>query len=277
MKLENSYQNLFTEINNFTVSYNDVGESSIPIIFLHGFPFDKSMWNGQLDALKATKRVIAIDIRGFGKSTDEKTQLNIQLFADDLMSFMDHLNITKAVICGLSMGGFIALNALKRFPERIEALILCDTQCIADTAEIKANRYKAIEQINLNGTTEFNEKFIKNVFHPSSLVDKKEVVENLRKIVFANSKQIITAGITALAERSETCSILNNIQVPTLIICGREDEVTPLEQSEFMHKNIKGSTLKIIENAGHVSNLEHPKEFSKHLGDFLNSINSRID
>jgi len=271
MELGNSYQNLFAEINNFTVSYYDVGESSVPIIFLHGFPFDKSMWNEQVDALKATNRVIALNIRGFGKSTDEKSILDIALFANDLILYMDHLNINKAIICGLSMGGFIALNALKRFPERFEALILCDTQCVADTAEIKANRYKAIEQINNEGTTDFNEKFIKNIFHPSSLIDKKEVVENVRKIVFANSKQIITAGITALAERSETCSNLDNIRIPTLIICGREDEVTPLEQSEFMHQNIEGSILNIIENAGHVSNLEHPNEFNKHLINFLNS------
>ena len=271
MELDNSYQNLFAEINNFTVSYYDVGESSVPIIFLHGFPFDKSMWNEQVDALKATNRVIALNIRGFGKSTDEKSILDIALFANDLILYMDHLNINKAIICGLSMGGFIALNALKRFPERFEALILCDTQCVADTAEIKANRYKAIEQINSEGTTDFNEKFIKNVFHPDSLIEKKEAVKNVRKIVFANSKQIITAGITALAERSETCSNLDNIRIPTLIICGREDEVTPLEQSEFMHQNIEGSILNIIENAGHVSNLEHPNEFNKHLINFLNS------
>jgi pimeloyl-ACP methyl ester carboxylesterase len=275
MELNNSYQNLFTEINNFTVSYYDVGESSIPIIFLHGFPFDKSMWNGQLDAFKATNRVIALDIRGFGKSTDEKSILDIEHFANDLIAFMDHLNIQKTIICGLSMGGFIALNAIKRFPERFEAIILCDTQCISDTAEVKAKRYKAIEQINSEGTTDFNEKFIKNIFHPDSLTDKKEVVENVRSVVFANSSQIIKAGLIALAERSETCSVLNNIQVPTLIICGREDEVTALEQSEFMHNNIKGSSLKIIENAGHVSNLEHPDEFNKHVIEFIQLINSQ--
>jgi len=106
------------------------------------------------------------------------------------------------------------------------------------------------------------------------LTDKVELVESLRSIVFANSKEIITAGLTALAERSETCSILKTIGIPTLIICGREDEVTPLVQSEFMQKHIKGSILKIIDNAGHVSNLEHPEEFNTYLTDFLNSINS---
>lgn len=274
MELDNSYQNLLTEVNNITISYNDVGEGSIPVIFLHGFPFDKSMWKGQLDTLKSSNRVIACDIRGFGKSTDEKTLLSIDLFGNDLVAFMDKLNIDKAILCGLSMGGYIALHVLKRFPERFEALILSDTQCIADTAEVKENRYKAIEQINLDGAAAFNEKFIKSVFHPDSLTNKIELVENLRSIVFANSKEIITAGLTALAERSETCSSLKAIRIPTLIICGREDKVTPLGQSEYMHGHIEGASLKIIDNAGHVSNLEQPEEFNKHLLDFLNSLHA---
>ncbi len=274
MELDNSYQNLLTEANNITIAYHDAGEGSIPIIFLHGFPFDKSMWNGQLDSLKSSYRVIACDIRGFGKTTAENTALSIDLFSEDLVSFMDKLNITKAIICGLSMGGYISLNAIKRFPERFEALILCDTQCIADSAEVKENRYKAIEQINLEGVTEFSEKFIKGVFHPDSLTNKIAVVENLQTVVVANSKGIISAGLTALAERSETCSSLDAIGIPTLIICGREDKVIPLAQAEFMHGHIKGSILKIIDTAGHVSNLEQPEQFNKCVLDFLNSLNA---
>ncbi|MBK8504788.1 MAG: alpha/beta hydrolase [Saprospiraceae bacterium] len=274
MKSDNAYQNLFTEVNNITISYNDVGEGSIPVIFLHGFPFDKSMWKGQLDCLKSSNRVIACDLRGFGKSTDEKTVLSIDLFCEDLVSFMDKLNIEKAIPCGLSMGGYIALRAIERFTERFEALILCDTQCIADNADVKEKRYTAIEQINLDGADSFNEKFIKSVFHPDSFANKMELVENLRSIVSANSKGIIAAGLTALAERSETCSALDGIHLPTLIICGREDVVTPLSQSQFMHEHIEGSWLKIIEIAGHVSNLEQPEEFNRYLQDFLNSLNS---
>ncbi len=274
MELDNSLQNLSIVVKNVTMSYNDVGEGEIPIIFLHGFPFDKSMWKNQLDSLKSSYRAIAFDIRGFGKSTDENTPLSIDLFSEDLIAFMDKLNIKKAIICGLSMGGYIALNAIKRFPELFIALILCDTQCIADTAEVKENRYKAIEQINLDGSDTFNEKFIKGVFSPDSLTNKTDLVENLKSIVFENTKDIIIAGLIALAERSETCSTLKAIGIPTLIICGREDAVTPLVQSEYLHGHIKGSILKIIDNAGHVSNLEQPKEFNKQILNFLNSLNA---
>ena len=277
MELDNSYQNLLIEVNNLVISYNDVGEGIIPILFLHGFPFDKSMWKGQLDNLKTLTRVIAIDIRGFGKSIDNETPLSIDLFSEDLIAFMDKLNIKKATVCGLSMGGYIALNAVKRFPERFNALILSDTQCIADSTEIKENRYKTIEKIEQNGATEFNEKFIKDVFHPDSITNKIALVENLRSVVFANSKEIIIAGLTALAERVETCSSLSTISIPTLIICGKEDVVTPLEQSEFLHKHIDKSSFKIIENAGHVSNLEQPEAYNKHISDFLISLDEVVN
>lgn len=272
MEKHNSYKNRIIEVNNVQLSYNDVGEGNILVLFLHGFPFDKAMWKEQLDFLKSTNRLIAIDIRGFGESTDEDSKLSMDLFADDLIALLDKLNIEKVVICGLSMGGFIALNAVKRFPERFEALILCDTQCIADTADVKKNRMKTIEQINSEGPEEFNEKFVKSVFHPNSLKNKKELVNYLRTVVYANSKEVLTRGLTALAERSETCSTLDKIHIPTLIICGRQDEVTPLSESEFMHKHISKSDLKVIENAGHVSNLEHPEEFNIYLKEFLEKL-----
>lgn len=253
----------------FDLSYDDMGEGKVPIIFLHGFPFDKSMWELQLEFLKFNYRLIACDIRGFGKSKDEDSPLSIDLFADDLIQFMDKLKIEKAIICGLSMGGYIALNALKRFPERFTGLVLADTQCIADSPEVKKNRYKTIDEIEAIGVAEFNEGFIKKVFHKDSFTNNKEVVEQLKTVVSANSQHSITQGLEALADRSETCSSLKDISIPTLIICGRQDEVTPLAQSESMHSSIKGSVLKVIENAGHVSNLEQPHEFAKHLSEFL--------
>jgi len=273
MKIENKGFNLTIPVNNFDLFYDDVGEGNVPVIFVHGFPFDKSMWQGQLDFLQSAYRVIAFDIRGFGKSTDENSSLSIDLFTDDLIAFMDQLNIEKAVICGLSMGGYITLNAYQRFPDRFEALILADTQCIADTPEVKEKRYEAINDIEVNGVANFNESFIKKVFYKDSFTNKKEQVEELRSVVFSNPEHLIQRGLAAIAERSETCSTLDKITIPTLIICGKEDSVTPLAQSEAMKKAISGATLKVIENAGHVSNLEQADEFNKHLSDFLKAIN----
>ena len=272
MATERKGYNLLVNVNNVDLSYNDVGEGHIPIVFLHGFPFDKTMWQEQLDFFKSTHRVITCDIRGFGKSIDEESHLSMDLFANDLILFIDKLSIDKVIICGLSMGGYIAFNAIKRFPSRFEALILCDTQCIADSYDVKVNRYQTISDIKEFGATNFNEGFIKKVFYEKSLINKPELVEQLRNVVFANSDHIITQGLTALAERVETCSILDNISIPTLIICGREDVVTPLEESKFMNSKIKGSILHVIGNAGHVSNLEEPGKFNKYIRDFLNDF-----
>lgn len=271
MKSATNAYNLMIPVNNTSICYDDVGDGNIPIIFLHGFPFNKSMWHGQMEFLKFQHRLIALDIRGFGKSTDEDSELSIDLFAEDLIAFMDALSIEQAIICGLSMGGFIALNAVKRFPHRFVSLILCDTQCVADTPTIKEKRYKTIEEIKEKGVKEFNDGFIKSVFHEDSILNKKELVETLRRVVYGNTQHIITMGLTALAERSETCFSLGDIKIPTLIICGREDEVTPLEQSVHMHENIKYSILYVLDHSGHVSNLEQPHEFNKHLLHFVSS------
>jgi len=264
--------NLTLALGSLSVSYNDLGEGNTPLIFLHGYPFDKSSWNGQLDALQLVTRVIAYDIRGFGGSIDEDTAMSIDLFADDLIRFMDALHIERAIVCGLSMGGYIALNAQKRFPERFTGLILCDTQCNADSPEGKANRYRAIEGIKSKGVTEFGEAFVKKVFAPASLESKKDVVEKVRQVVLANSAPIMMAGLVALAERTESCSTLVNISVPTLFLCGADDAITPTAQSQFMHDKVTGSVLRIIENAGHVSNLEQPETFNFYIRDFLESV-----
>lgn len=272
MKTPTQGYNLMIEVDNFNLSYDDIGEGVIPIVFLHGFPFDKMMWQKQMEFLKTTHRVIACDIRGFGKSKDEESRLDIDLFANDLILFIDKLGFKKVIVCGLSMGGYIALNAIKRFPGRFEALMLCDTQCIADSHDVLAKRYATIENIKEFGTSNFNEEFIKKVFHESSITHKPDLVEQLRNVVFSNSQHIIIQGLTALAERSETCPFLDEIAIPTLIICGRADVVTPLTESKFMNKNIKGSVLHVINNAGHVSNLEEPVKFNKHLRNFLNDF-----
>lgn len=274
MKTEIKGTNLSIPVSGFQLSYDEAGKGVVPIIFLHGFPFDKNMWQGQLDFLKDSYRIILCDIRGFGKSTDEKSTLSMDLFADDLIAFMDALNIEKAVVCGLSMGGFISLNAIERFPERFVGLILCDTQCIADSPEVKAKRYKTIDEINANGASGFNEGFVKSVFSKHSLENKKGLVDQLSTVVFANTDHIIKQGLTALAERSETCSSLGRISTPTMILCGREDTVTPLMQSIHMRASIEGALLHVIGQAGHVSNLEQPDEFNDHLRSFLKSLSN---
>lgn len=254
----------------FVIAYDDIGAGA-PIIFLHGFPFNKSMWESQYHSLKQSFRVIAPDIRGFGYSKDDSSELSIELFADDMIALMEELKLEKVTICGLSMGGYIALNAIQRYPERFNALILCDTQCNSDTDEGKAKRYKSIEDIKANGITEFTEGFLKNVFHAETQSNKPELVAGLKNMMLSNSEHAFINGLKALAERKETCSKLDQIRVPTLIICGSDDSLTPVSKSQYLHEHIKDSQLRIIQNAGHISNMEQPEEFNKIIIDFLKS------
>jgi len=259
-------------VNGATISYDDLGEGKIPILFIHGFPFDKSSWQPQMEFLKTSHRVIAYDIRGFGKSTPGNEKASISIFADDLIKLIDGLQVEKVIACGLSMGGYILLNAANRYPEKFAALILSDTQCIADTPEAKEERYKTIEQIKTGGLNDFAEGSVKNLFYQESLETKKEVVEKIKDIILSTSPETITGTLEALAGRDETCFSLDNISVPTLILCGKEDKITPLVQSEFLHKGIKNSTLHSIDKAGHLSNLEQPNEFNEHLNHFISVL-----
>lgn len=261
-------------VNGTTVCYDDLGEGTIPLIFIHGFPFNKSSWEPQLDYFKNTRRVIAYDIRGFGKSTSGQAEKTMSLFAADLIGFMDALEIDRAIVCGLSMGGFILLNAANRFPERFKALVFCDTQCIADSHEIKEKRYETIAHIRISGTRDFADDFIEKVFCKETLSSKKKLVEKVRAAVLSTSSETITEGLFALAQRWDMCKSLGEIWVPSLILCGTEDVVTVPSESEFIHRNIANSKLNFIDTAGHLSNLEQPEEFNMHLANFIRNLMS---
>ncbi|HKR03552.1 MAG TPA: alpha/beta fold hydrolase [Bacteroidia bacterium] len=259
-------------VDDVTICYDDFGKGLIPVIFIHGFPFDKSSWQPQMDFLKKSHRVIAYDIRGFGKSTAGKEKMSIELFADDLIKFMDYLQIPQAIVCGLSMGGYILLNAVNRYPGKFKAIILCDTQCIADTPEVKEKRSQTISHIMASGLKDFAEGFIKNIFCQETLDAKKEIAEKIKNTILSTSAVTVTGTLNALAQRWETCSSLHEISIPALILCGKEDKVTPLAQSEFLLQNIANATLHSISKAGHVSNLEQPDEFNQHIYSFISGL-----
>lgn len=207
--------------NDITINYEDEGKGNIPLIFIHGFPFNKSMWQPQLEFFKKEYRVITYDIRGFGQSTFGSTQHSISLYADDLIFMMDTLGIEKAIVCGLSMGGYILLNAAIRHPEKFVGIILADTQCSADSPSAKEKRFKTMEQIEAGGLFDFASGFVENVFHKVTLIDNKDLVEKIKGVILSTSPTTIVAALNALANREETCGNLNKILTPTLILYGK--------------------------------------------------------
>ncbi len=257
-------------INGLVVSYNDVGAADAPVmILLHGFPLNKSMWAPQLEALREDFRVIAYDIRGHGDSESGTADFSIEMFVNDLLCFMETLGLEKVILFGFSMGGYIALNAVERFPERFEALILSDTQCIADTPGIREKRIASMDRILENGVEAYADEILVKLFAPASFVRHRPEVEAVREMIVNTSTESLCNTLFALAARKETRGKLMEIGIPTLILVGKEDQITPLEASQLMHGRIRGSVLAVVDHAGHLANMENPVVFNKHLVHFV--------
>lgn len=263
-------------INNVLHRYIDIGiPTATPVIFIHGFPFSHKMWtftNGQTELLAGTNRVIAYDIRGQGESEVGTGHYSIEFFVDDLIGLMDHLAIHKAILCGLSMGGYIALRAVERNPERILGLVLCDTKSEADGNEAKIKRAGAMKSIQAGGVKAYAADYVKNVFAPESLEKKQDAVKLIQSIIERTAPIALFGNLLALASRTDTTGSLPSIQCPTLILVGEKDMLTPLSAAQAMKEKIQNSELQIIPNAAHMSNLENPEIFNKHLVEFISKI-----
>ena len=260
-------------INGIRTNYIDVGGPSQkpPVVLIHGFPFSHEMWNPQIEFLKTKYRVIAYDIRGHGNSDDGDGQYTIEFFVDDLLALLDYLKISKATLCGLSMGGYIALRVMERNPERVASLVLCDTGSQADSNEVKLRRAANMKLVKSKGVKEFAGVYLKAIIRQESFQSRSFEVEAIRKMIESNSEIGICGTLLALACRTDTTDLLDVIAVPTLIMVGEEDKVTPPKLSELMDSKISGSAIHILPNAAHLSNLENTEDFDKFLGEFLDS------
>lgn len=253
--------------------YIDRGDpKGLPVVLIHGFPFSHEMWEPQVAALKARYRVIAYDVRGHGKSSVGDGLYTLEYFVDDLLGLLDRLKVGKAVLCGLSMGGYIALRALERAPERVRALILCDTRSEADGNQGKVLRAGAMKAVAENGVPAFAEGFATPLFAPATLAAARPCVEKVKALIRANSPLGIRGTLLALAARTDATAFLPSIKVPTLILVGEKDVLTPPALSEAMHKAIPGSRLRALPEAGHLSNLENPAAFNAALLEFLGGL-----
>lgn len=267
-----SGDNLYLTVNGTTLCFDDWGQGDLPILFIHGFPFDKSCWHPQMKVLKTHYRVIAYDIRGFGKSSISHEIPDMEIYADDLIRFMDQLGIQKAIVCGLSMGGYILLNAVHRFQERFQAIILCDTQCNGDTPETREKRNDSIAQVMSGQLNVFADQFMSKLFNPDFVTPESALYARVKHIILSTSPETITGALNALKSRKDMCAELHIITVPTLIICGEQDKLTPMAKSEALQQVIAGAELYPIPEAGHLSNLEQPEHFNRGLRTFLEKV-----
>jgi pimeloyl-ACP methyl ester carboxylesterase len=230
------------------------------------------MWNAQIQALSAEHRVIAYDLRGLGESDVGDGQYTIELFVDDLIALLDHLRIEKTIVCGISIGGYIALRALERHPERFSALVLCDTRSEADSDEAKIKRWAGLRLLKEKGVPSFAAEFVRPAFAPETFNTNPDIVHTAKGMILKNSPLGIGGSLLALASRTDTTESLKRINIPTLVLVGEKDQITPPSAALSLKERIPNAQMHVIPHAGHLSNLENPAEFNQRLAAFCREI-----
>ncbi|MEO6447363.1 MAG: alpha/beta fold hydrolase [Gemmatimonadaceae bacterium] len=252
------------------IGYDDMG-SGDSIVFLHGFPHSRRLWAPQLNALVDRARCIAPDLRGFGEST-AAGPYSMDQYADDVAALLSTLRIERTVICGLSMGGYVALAFWRRHRERVRGLVLLDSRAGADSPEAQGKRDEMIALVSSRGSPAVADAVIMGMVGKSTREKCPEVVDSVHRMIARAPVAGVVGALQAMREREDSTALLASIDVPTVILVGDEDVLTPRKEAEIMHAGIKGSRLEVIRGAGHVSNVERPATVNHILSEFLSSL-----
>ena len=252
------------------IGYDDVG-TGVPIAFVHGFPHNRTLWAPQVGALVDRARCIAPDLRGFGESS-RHGPFSIDQFADDVAMLLRGLGIARAVIAGISMGGYVAFALWRRHRSLVRGLVLADTRATADTEEARAKRRALVEVARTRGSGAVADGQITGMLGKTTRDKRPALIDEVHRMIESASVEGIVGALEAMIGRVDSTDTLATIDVPTLVVVGGEDVLTPLSEAEILHSAIRGSRLEVIEHAGHVSNLERPAAFNHVLSEFLASI-----
>jgi 3-oxoadipate enol-lactonase len=260
-------------VNGVEINYTDTGGSGTPVLLLHAFPLASEMWESQIESLGDRFRFIAPDLKGFGGSSapEDRSEYSMDSYADEVAGLLDDIGVEKVTLAGLSMGGYIALAFLRRHGDRVAALVLADSRAEADPPAGIEKRSGQQELVGREGTAGLIEALVGALLGEATREKKPEVVERA-KTLMDNPAAGFIGALEAMKGRPDSTGDLAGISVPTLIIVGENDGVTPPEASRKMHEHIGGSRLVVIPEAGHLSNIEAPEAFNGALAEFLTSL-----
>ncbi|MBI5649876.1 MAG: alpha/beta fold hydrolase [Chloroflexi bacterium] len=260
------------KVRGFEMGYDDTGGAGVPLVLIHGYPLDRTLWSAQTRAFADIARVIAPDLRGFGESTLPGADATMDTYADDVRALLDALGIKNAIIAGLSMGGYIAFAFYRQHAHRVRALILADTRATADTPEGKLGRDASITLARDQGAGAIADAMVPKALTAQTLKSNRALTDATRDLLARQSVAAIITALGALRDRPDSTPTLAEISVPTLIIVGVEDAITPVRDAEMMRDAIRGARLAIIPNAGHLANIEQPDEFNRVVREFLQTV-----
>jgi 3-oxoadipate enol-lactonase len=249
------------------IGYDDVG-TGVPVAFIHGFPHNRTLWSPQVSALVDRARCIAPDLRGFGE-TSRHGPFTIDQYADDVAMLLRILGIERAVVTGLSMGGYIAFSLWRRHRSLVRALVLAHTRAGADTEEGREKRRALVVLARTRGAGAVADGQITGMLGKTTREKRPAMIDEVHRMLGSASVEGIVGALEAMMARVDSTDTLATIDVPTLVIAGGEDALIPRSDADILHDAIRGSRLEVIEHAGHVSNMERPAAFNHVLSEFL--------
>jgi 3-oxoadipate enol-lactonase len=250
----------------------DVRGSGPALLLLHAFPLGMAMWDDQARALSSAFQVVRFDCRGFGGSPPGEGLLTMEAVANDGAALLDHLDIPSATVCGVSMGGYAAFAFVRRHASRLRGLVLADTKAGADTDQARRTRAEQAAKVRREGTAAIADVVLPKLVGKTTHEQRPQVVARLREMILANPPRGIADALAGLAARADSTPTLREIRVPTLVVCGEEDVITPPAEAEAMQAAIPGSTLELLPKAGHLASVETPEAFNRVLDAFLRRL-----
>jgi 3-oxoadipate enol-lactonase len=260
-------------VNGTRMEYTDTGGDGTPVLLIHAFPLHAGMWQPQIDSLGNRFRLIAPNLKGFGGSDapSDASHYSMDGYARDLKGLLDDLGISRAVLAGLSMGGYVVFAFLRLFPDAVAGLVLADTRAEADPPEGKERRSTQQTQVREQGTRGLIDALAGALLGEGTRTSQPQIVERAKELM-DNPGEGFIGALEAMKNRPDSTGDLAQIGVPTLVIVGEDDGVTPPDASRKMHEHIGGSRLVVLPGVGHLSNLEAPEAFTTALEDFLNGV-----
>jgi pimeloyl-ACP methyl ester carboxylesterase len=252
------------------LAYDDVG-TGIPVVLLHGFPHNRELWAAQRDTLAAYCRVITPDLRGCGAS-DVRGPYTMDQYADDVAALLGRLGVHQAVVGGLSMGGYVTFALWRRHRTRVRAMLLADTRSAADTEEGRVKRRALIDLARRRGAGAVADAQVLGSLGATTRTTHPDIVRHVRDMMATAAVEGIVGALEAMSVRPDSTETLRTIDVPTLILVGEEDIITPVKEARTMHASLTGSTLCVITQAGHLSNVEQPGQFNAAVTRFVTAL-----
>jgi 3-oxoadipate enol-lactonase len=259
-------------VNGVSMATVDQGNGR-PILLVHAFPLDHSMWAAQIASLAARHRVIAPDLRGFGRSGVTQGTVTMEQFADDLAGLLDALEVAEPVVyCGLSMGGYIGWEFYRKHASRLAGMVLCDTRAVADTPEVRKSRLGMVARVLAEGPEPVAQAMIPKLLTASTIASRPDVVSAVHRMILANDPQGIAAANRGMSERPDSSSLLPDIRCPCLVVVGKLDAISTLEEMRVIAAKIPGARLVTIAGAGHLTPVEQPAQTTAAIESFVSSL-----